>query len=97
LATQGGIVIGSAPNQRFTGKSGGKSIKAWKLDLKQQGGVDVTGGGAFGVAVTRFIATTKGKNPVEIPYVTFYVYVMRMTGGGSVSPDFAIAKFAIAN
>ena len=96
VTSDGAVVFGSGPGQRYTGKPGQRTISRWKLDLEQQGGVDVTGGNMIGVAVTKFVATTREKAPVSIPYVAFVVYTQFLTGGGSMGSRPALVKFAVA-
>jgi hypothetical protein len=96
VTSDGAVVFGSGPGQRYTGKAGQLTIGRWKLDLEQQGGVDVSGGNMIGVAVTQFVATTREKAPVSIPYVAFVVYTQFLTGGGSMGTRPALVKFAVA-
>jgi len=96
VTSDGAVVFGSGPGERYTGKPGQRTISRWKLDLEQQGGVDVSGGNMIGVAVTRFVATTRDKAPVSIPYVAFVVYTQFLTGGGSMGTRPALVKFAVA-
>lgn len=96
VTSDGVVVFGSGPGERYTGKPGQKTISRWKIDLDQEGGVDVTGGNMIGVAVTHFIATSHDKVPVTVPYVGFVVYTQYMTGGGSVASRPAIVKLAVA-
>jgi len=92
FAEQGAIVIGSAPGQRYTGKTGAKTIKAWKLDLAQKGGVALGGNSMVAFAATTIVGKTKD---ATIPYVAFVVYIQRMTGGGSLASFPALVQFAV--
>lgn len=96
FAEGGAIVIGSAPHQRYTGKSGAKAVHAWKLALAQKGGIAVGGGSMVAFAATTVIGTTHDKGKaIDVPYVAFAVYIQRMTGGGSLAPFPALVQFAV--
>jgi hypothetical protein len=96
LAEDGGVVIGSAPGEHFTGKAGGKSLRGWKLELAQQGGIAAGGGGNVVWAVTHVIGTTKDKPPIAITYVAFAVWLQALTPeGGSFYTKPVLVQFAI--
>jgi hypothetical protein len=73
-----GVVFGSAPGQRYTGKSGGKQIKGWKLGLVPRPGATIAGGDLVIYGVGHVVATTKDKPAATITYVAFVVGSMHM-------------------
>lgn len=91
FAADGAIVIGSAPGQRYTGKSGASAIHGWKMTMTQKGGIAIGGGSFVAFAVTDVV----GKAATEVPYVAFVVYIQRLTGGGSPAPFPALVMFAV--
>lgn len=95
FAESDAIIIGSAPGQRYTGKSGAKTIHDWKLALTQNGGVAIGGHSFVGFAATDVVGKLKDKAGTEIPYVAFVVYIQRLTGGGSPAPFPALVMFAV--
>ncbi len=93
---EGAIVLGSAPGQRYVGKSGAKTVGGWKTTFAPQGGVDLSGEAWVSIAVTHVVGTLPGKPPIAIPYVAMIVNTQFMTGGGSPAPQTSLVKFAIA-
>jgi hypothetical protein len=93
---QEAIVIGTAPNERLVGKSGAKTLRAWKTDLRIWG-LRISGGRHNVVwAVTQIKSTTKDKAEISIIYDAFVVWVQRMTpGGGALANSPAIVQFSI--
>jgi hypothetical protein len=73
-----GVVFGSAPGQRMSGKGGAKSIKGWKLDLAQKGGITAAGDSLVVFAATDIVGTTKDKSPTSITYAALVVGAMHM-------------------
>lgn len=96
-AEQGAIVVGSAPNQRLTGKAGAKTIRGWKLELKLDGNSASGGTAMVQWAYTRALAThsMKDKTSVTVPYNTLLVQITRITGGGSPAPFPALVLFSV--
>lgn len=82
-----GLVIGSAPGELWKGKSGQRSIKAWKTQLTKQGGTFRIGVGRAHVLVARYDGA--------VPYVGMIAYGDEMTGGGSMVTGFGFASFAV--
>jgi hypothetical protein len=73
-----GVVFGSAPGQRLSGKGAARSIKGWKLALAQKGGVAAAGDSLVVFAATDIVGTTKDKSPTAITYATLIVGAMHM-------------------
>lgn len=94
-ASDGTIVVGSAPAQTFTGKKGGKTIHAWKLTMKQEGESVIVTGGMLGVAVTHVTATTAGKAPVTFTYPTMIVFTQGISGGGGLISGPRLVSFSL--
>lgn len=95
-AEDGAIIYGSAPKQRYAGKSGRATIGKWKLALESSKKVYVDGDGWVLWGVTTMTARPKsGGTPIT--YVVFAAFVSRLTsGGGSFVTDPAIVSFAVA-
>lgn len=88
-----GVVVGSAPGQRLSGKRGARTWAGWKLSLTQEDGTQVGGLPGAVWAVTK--VTVVGKDKVAVPYVALIVFKVEPTEGGV--EDLAIAaQFAIA-
>ena len=82
-----GLVIGSGPGELWKGKSGQRAIKAWKTQLKKQGGTFRIGVGRAHVLVARYDGA--------VPYVGMIAYGDEMSGGGSMMTGFGFASFAV--
>lgn len=91
----GGVAFGSAPGQRYAGKVGARAVAGWKLQLVPSGGIHRAGGNRIGVAITKITAIVDDARPYEIPYLGFFVFTQRTTGGGSVGSELALSKFAV--
>lgn len=90
-------MFGSAAGQRYTGKSGEKAIKAWKLALVPSGKSAAGGSGWVLAAATTMVATPTDKSP-PITYVVFAVATSGLTpGGGSFYTQPALIQFAVPN
>jgi hypothetical protein len=93
----GAIAWGSAPKQRYAGKSGGKTIGKWKLTFKPSGSVAVEGDGWVLWGATTVVATPTAAGATPITYVVFAVFTSGLTeGGGSFYTSPALLSFAIA-
>lgn len=79
LADDDGVIYGSAPGQKYTGKAAAKQIKKWKLDLAQAGGVAGDGGAMIVFGATKITGTLPDKTVV--PYVALVVEVVRFEQG----------------
>lgn len=82
-----GLVIGSGPGELWKGKSGQRAIKAWKTQLKKQGGTFRIGVGRAHVLIARYDGA--------VPYVGMIAYGDEMNGGGSMMTGFGFASFAV--
>jgi hypothetical protein len=78
VAIDGGVVYGSAPGQKYTGKSAGASIKKWKLQLQQKDGVTCDGGSMIVYGATNVVATMPDRT--SITYDALVVGVVRYDG-----------------
>lgn len=78
LATDGGVIFGSAANQKYTGKSAGKSIVKWKLALQQKDGMTCDGDAMIVVGATDVVATLPDKT--SLTYAALVVGVVRYDG-----------------
>ena len=76
-----GAVFGSAPGQRYAGKSAAKSIKGWKLSLQQHGEYAAAGGDLVVVIATELVGTTTTKDKLATPYAALIVMSMQMIPG----------------
>ncbi len=91
------IVFGSATGQRYTGPTGQKAIKAWKLALAPSGKSAAGGSGWVLAAATTMVATPTDKSP-PITYVVFAAAMSGLTpGGGSFFTQPALIQFAVPN
>ena len=91
------VVFGSAPGQRYSGGSGKKAIKAWKLALAPSGKSAAGGSGWVLAAATTMVATPTDKSP-PITYVVFAAAISGLTqGGGSFYTEPALIQFAVPN
>ena len=95
-ADGGTIVVGSAPGQTLTGKKGARTLRGWKLDLVQQGGLDVSGTGMVGFAVTQVVGTPTGGKGAPITYTALVVYTQGILESGSLISGPRLVTFAIA-
>lgn len=97
---QDAVLLGSAAGQRWKGRRDAKAVAAWKTDLTQAGGIDISGGQLMAVAVSHFVGKTAGPGPGEQPatltYVALVVKTLFMLPGGSFAPRLALVKLAIA-
>jgi hypothetical protein len=94
LASSGGVVFGSAPGQKYTGKAAGKGIEKWKLDLAQKGGITADGTGTVVFAATDIVGTLPDKT--TITYAVLAVGAVHMIpGSGDMVWDTKLASFAV--
>lgn len=97
VADSGVIVFGSGPKQRYAGKRGAATIKAWKLALVPSNQVSVDGDGwvLWGTTTMTAKPTKAGAPPVT--YVVFAAFASGLTeGGGSFITFPAVVSFAVA-
>jgi hypothetical protein len=92
----GATVVGSGPNERYTGKAGAKALRAWPVTLSRTGGLVVASVhkqliyGAFAIT-----ATMKDKPPIT--FVGLAISTQHLTGGGSFGASLALVSFGVAN
>jgi hypothetical protein len=79
IADGGGVVLGSAPGQKYSGRSAAAQIKKWKLDLAQKGGVTADGGGMLAFAATDVVGTLPDKT--TITYAALVIAAAHMIPG----------------
>jgi hypothetical protein len=90
-AQDGAIIIGSA-GERLTGKAGAKALRAWKLGLRQHGGLAQGGNERVMIGVTTMLGTTGG---VTIPYLATLVHVGRLNEAGDTNVVPALIIFSV--
>ncbi len=81
------IVIGSGPGEVKV------DPRRWTITLTRDGGIDVTGEGWLGVAVTHFIGKPKSGPPIA--YTAMAVETMHLTGGGSPVAELSLVAFGV--
>jgi hypothetical protein len=70
------VVFGSAPGQRYSGKSAAKQIKGWKLGLLATGGAAIAGNSSALFGATQVVGTLPDKT--TITYVALVAYSARI-------------------